>query len=90
MANGDLINGNGKKGLVAILVQAGLTGVAMGALFFAYFIVTDNNKIISNHINHNTEAMVDLKSSIEKLNENNCKLEETISDLSRSIEIYMK
>ena len=45
-----------------ILVQGGLTSVALASLWINY-------KISSNHINHNTDALKDLTSTLSELKE---------------------
>ena len=48
--------------IVQVLVQGGLTSIALASLWINY-------KITSNHINHSTDAMSELKVVITKLHE---------------------
>lgn len=48
--------------IVQILVQGGLAGVAVLSLWINY-------KIVSNHINHATDAMTKMTEAIGKLNQ---------------------
>ena len=48
--------------IIQILVQGGLAGVSVLSLWINY-------KIVSNHINHSTDAMTSLNEAIGKLNQ---------------------
>jgi len=43
------MNGNGKAGMIQLLIQGGAVSIALIAVFFLF-------KLSSNHIQHNTEA----------------------------------
>jgi len=49
-----------ENGLLQILVNGGLTSVALASLWLVY-------KLTSNHISHNTEAMKELSSTMSAL-----------------------
>lgn len=57
MTNGTHTNGN----LLKILIQGGLAGIAILALIMFY-------SVVSNHISHNTEVLIELKTSIDRTN----------------------
>jgi len=50
------------ENIIQILIQGGSVGVAILAILVNY-------KIVSNHINHNTQAMVDFNLTMVKMGE---------------------
>ncbi len=61
------MNGNGK--LVKILVNSGITGIALVVLAVLWFVVKDTNELIGNHMNENTKALIRLEATVDSSND---------------------
>ncbi len=48
------------------VIQGGAVGVAIALIILMYFFIKWFTKIISNHINHNTEVLTELKGLIKR------------------------
>ena len=68
------------------LAKYGLAGVCIALILLMGFIFNQFFGIISNHINDNTEAMVELKNSVDKLNDTTNRQVEVI----KSLEYFLK
>jgi len=64
---------------INLLIQAGCAGIAIYCIYSL-------RKIVSNHINHNTEALTKLNSSIERQEQTTNGLQKAINELL----IYLK
>lgn len=56
------MNGNTEK-IVKIVAQAGLTGVTLLSLLILWSVITE-------HIDRNTEVLIEVKSVVQELNRN--------------------
>ena len=55
--------------IIQILIQGGLASVALVSLYFNYKSNQEFTQVISNHIQHSTDAMIELTKVIESLKE---------------------
>lgn len=76
-------NNNNKAGLIGIIVQAGAVGLALASLYVIWNLVT-------NHINHNTEILSELKVTIQKLDETSREEARVLRDLDTTIKMWSK
>ncbi len=74
--------------LTKILLNAGITGIAIGLIALIWFLVQSNNAIVGNHIDHstqainkNTEVLTKLGASVETFNDNQQAQTEVLREL---------
>jgi len=58
---------NGK--LLKIITQAGAVGLALALIGLVWYVIQGQNEIVSNHISHNTAALIQLEESIDTGND---------------------
>jgi len=71
------------KGL-AILGRNGIIGVMLGLLILTGFVIYISFKQSSNHIQHSTEAIIEVKEAIVEFNVNSTNDRELAKELSRN------
>lgn len=85
-----MTNQNGNGNIIKILVQGGLAGALILTLLMFYASNRDYGKIISNHLNHNTEVLIELKTSINQSNEIDKEQIRALGDLRDILLMYGK
>ena len=73
------MNGEGKKGLIGVLINGGAISVALVALYFFY-------SVVSNHIAHNTEVLIEVREASRASVLTDKELIEVIRELKYTIE----
>lgn len=76
------------NGKLKLLIQGGAVGIALALIFLIWFIVQSKDKIVTNHIEHstnafieNTKALTSLTSSVVNFNENQKETTEVLREL---------
>jgi len=74
---------NGK--ILKIITQAGIGGIALILIGLVWFVIKGQNEIVTNHIQHNTEALIQLDASIEAGNVIQTQQVQVLRDLTEVI-----